>query len=237
MNINQIAATTPGCVPVPGHKLQLLSTFTVTSTVYLSLKAVRQPMPDCQSRKPCRLPVTGNIASGSVLQNCNRNNLPSRVFVVAAFSGQKHHTTQSCANNKQADKQTYCQKTKGSSLLTGNAMAEGTAQHQVLCCCEKEGLNNQAILVFTPERQKADDLLRPLPPAWNTAAGPFLAEFIVNLSVKKTIWSGKKFRLSGAIEIIFKFFKKIPKVIQNAADSLNKGNCNCSDLALKVSLS
>ncbi len=47
----------------------------------------------------------------------------------------------------------------------------------------------------------------------------------------------KKFRLLAVSEIIFKFFKKIPKVIQNAADSLNKGNCNCSDLVLKVSLS
>lgn len=132
MNINQIAATTPGCVPVPGHKLQLLSTFAVTSTAFLSLKAARQPMPDGQNRKPCRLPVTANIASGSVLQNCNHNNLPSRVFVVAAFSGQKHHTTQSCANNKQADKQTYCQKTKGGGLLTGNAMAG--ERHNIRCC-------------------------------------------------------------------------------------------------------
>ncbi|WP_333796297.1 hypothetical protein [Rheinheimera sp.] len=46
----------------------------------------------------------------------------------------------------------------------------------------------------------------------------------------------KKFRLFGRSEIILKFLKKIPKVIQNAADSLNKGNCNCSDLVLKVSL-
>ncbi|HCU66597.1 MAG TPA: hypothetical protein DF774_12650 [Rheinheimera sp.] len=47
----------------------------------------------------------------------------------------------------------------------------------------------------------------------------------------------KKFRFLAVSEIIFKFFKKIPKVIQNAADTLNKGNCNCSDLVLKVSLS
>lgn len=47
----------------------------------------------------------------------------------------------------------------------------------------------------------------------------------------------KKFSLLAVSEIIFKFLKKIPKVIQNAADSLNKGNCNCSDLVLKVSLS
>lgn len=47
----------------------------------------------------------------------------------------------------------------------------------------------------------------------------------------------KKIRLLGGAEIIFKIFKKIPKVIQKVADSLNKGNCNCSDLVLKVSLS
>jgi len=36
-------------------------------------------------------------------------------------------------------------------------------------------------------------------------------------------------------EIILVFFKKNPKVFKFAADSLNKGNCNCSDLRLKIS--
>jgi hypothetical protein len=55
-------------------------------------------------------------------------------------------------------------------------------------------------------------------------------EIIRGRLIFKFMFQLDKFRFGGVTENIFNFFKKNPKVFKFAADSLNKGNCNRSDL-------
>jgi hypothetical protein len=106
MNINQIAATTPGCSPALSHNLQFLSA--LTSISFLSSEPVRQQMSVWQRHKSGCLPLARSIESKALLQNFNHNNLLSRVFVLAVCYRQNQNTARGCANGKEAGRQTFC---------------------------------------------------------------------------------------------------------------------------------
>ena len=129
MNINQIAATTPGCFPALSHNLQFLSTS--TSTSFLSSEPVRQQRSVLQSSKSGCLPFTSGIESKAFLQNFNHNNLLSRIVMVAVFYRHKQNTSMLCAIDKGTDGRTFCQQ----SALTTNAVNLPAPQHPVVWLC------------------------------------------------------------------------------------------------------